>query len=114
MQLTHPKEAQWQFNTDLNQSEIWPGHLCLAGAQELFASEHWVTNKAGQEMQVQHRIEFQGFNTQWLSQNSLLQIPPTHLCYAATSAEVISKQSHWVGTRCVKFKPDGFMIQVPN
>lgn len=104
MQLTHPKEGQWQFNTDLNQSEISPGHLCLAGAQELFASEHWVTNKAGQEMQMQHRMEFQDFNTQWLTQNPLPQILHTHLCCADTLAEVISKQSYWVGIRYDKFK----------
>lgn len=63
---------------------------------------------------MQHRIESCGFNVQRLSQNSSPQIPHTPLCCAATSAEVISKHSHWIGIRWDKFKTDGFMIQVPK
>lgn len=39
------RKGNWQLDTDLNQSEISLEHLCLAGAQGLFLSEHCVTNK---------------------------------------------------------------------
>lgn len=73
--VTRPTEGGWQLNTDLNQSEISLEHLGLAGARELFASEHCVTNKTSQEIQVTHRTESEGFSIQRPFQNSLPQIP---------------------------------------
>lgn len=55
--VTRPKEGGQQLNTDLNQSEISLEHLGLAGGWELFASEHCVTNKTSQEIQLTHRAE---------------------------------------------------------